>query len=169
MLSLAYSFIQSFYFSSLNLSDSFLNGKKLSRVLPEQVKPSELSLYPSLQEHEKLPTLFSQVCWHPPFARAHSSLSIDQKSVFRLNVNPKIKNWKQWRCHSHFHLLFHRKYLTWKINGNDKKIVVTIQKTRFRIIWSVIWSKKMKWNYQIDGNNFIFDLPMHFFPVPSSW
>ena len=49
MLSLAYSFIQSFYFSYLNLSDSFLNGKKLSRVLPEQVKPSELSLYPSLQ------------------------------------------------------------------------------------------------------------------------
>ena len=28
MLSLAYSFIQSFYFSYLNLSDSFLNEKK---------------------------------------------------------------------------------------------------------------------------------------------
>ena len=94
MLSLAYSFIQSLYFSSLNLLDSFLNGKKLSRVLPEQVKPSELSLYPSLQEHEKLPTLFSQVCWHPPFARAHSSLSIEQKSVFRLNLNPNIEKLK---------------------------------------------------------------------------
>lgn len=47
-----------------------------SSCLPEQVKPSALSLNPLLQEHWKLPSVFVQVCWHPPLASEHSFLSV---------------------------------------------------------------------------------------------
>ena len=49
---------------------------------PLQFLPSDVKVYPVLQEQTKLPTLLLQLCSHPSISRLHSSISeIDQVSM----------------------------------------------------------------------------------------
>ena len=55
-------------------------------LLPEHVLPSGASANPFLQEHRKLPALFSQMWSHPPWFVEHSFISTNTRTCVMWNL-----------------------------------------------------------------------------------
>jgi len=74
--------------------------------VPWQVLRSLFNIYPSLQEHSKLPGLLVHLCWHGDGDAVHSSISVDihiiladnKEKQFLVNTKNSSSATDNYRC-----------------------------------------------------------------------